>query len=79
MSTPVSIEEELNEKPEAPGEENTQKDNKIESDKTEVDKSKTVEVRQLLEDKFHKMNGHTLFDKIISLCVGFICHPYFSN
>ncbi|XP_032917247.1 protein NOXP20 isoform X4 [Catharus ustulatus] len=43
LSTPVSIEEELNEKPEAPGEENTQKDNKIESDKTEVDKSKTVE------------------------------------
>ncbi|NXO73885.1 NXP20 protein, partial [Phainopepla nitens] len=43
LSTPVDIEEELNEKPEEPGEEKTQKDNKIESDKTEVDKSKTVE------------------------------------
>ncbi|NXR34219.1 NXP20 protein, partial [Zosterops hypoxanthus] len=43
LSTPVVIEEELNEKPEEPGEETTQKDNKIESDKTEVDKSKTVE------------------------------------
>ncbi|NWU02211.1 NXP20 protein, partial [Urocynchramus pylzowi] len=43
LSTPVDIEEELNEKPEEPGEENTQKDNKIESGKTEVDKSKTVE------------------------------------
>ncbi|NXO33951.1 NXP20 protein, partial [Locustella ochotensis] len=43
LSTPVDIEEELNEKPEEPGEEKTQKDNKTESDKTEVDKSKTVE------------------------------------
>ncbi|KAM7053036.1 protein NOXP20 isoform 1-T1 [Acridotheres tristis] len=43
LSTPVDVEEELNEKPEAPDEEKTQKDNKIESDKTEVDKSKTVE------------------------------------
>ncbi|CAN8208311.1 unnamed protein product [Coccothraustes coccothraustes] len=43
LSTPVDIEEELNEKPEEPGEEKTQKDNKIESDKTGVDKSKTVE------------------------------------
>uniref|UniRef100_A0A8C0VMK7 Family with sequence similarity 114 member A1 n=1 Tax=Cyanistes caeruleus TaxID=156563 RepID=A0A8C0VMK7_CYACU len=43
LSTPVDIEEELNEKPEEPGEEKPQKDNKIESDKTEVDKSKTVE------------------------------------
>ncbi|XP_033369328.1 protein NOXP20 isoform X2 [Parus major] len=43
LSTPVDIEEELNEKPEEPGEEKPQKDNKIESDKTEVEKSKTVE------------------------------------
>ncbi|NWU43546.1 NXP20 protein, partial [Hylia prasina] len=43
LSTPVDIEEELNEKPEEPGEEKTQKDNKTESDKTEEDKSKTVE------------------------------------
>ncbi|NXK59346.1 NXP20 protein, partial [Sylvietta virens] len=43
LSTPVDIEEELNEKPEEPGEEKTQKNNKIESDKKEVDKSKTVE------------------------------------
>ncbi|RLW09057.1 hypothetical protein DV515_00002864, partial [Chloebia gouldiae] len=43
LSTPVDIEEELNEKPEEPGEEKTQKDNKTESDKTEVDKNKTVE------------------------------------
>ncbi|NXR81475.1 NXP20 protein, partial [Pycnonotus jocosus] len=43
LSTPVDIEEKLNEKPEEPGEEKTQKDNKIEIDKTEVDKSKTVE------------------------------------
>ncbi|NWW03627.1 NXP20 protein, partial [Oreocharis arfaki] len=42
-STPVDIEEEVNEKPGEPGEEKTQKDNKIESDKTEVGKSKTVE------------------------------------
>ncbi|NWT11104.1 NXP20 protein, partial [Vireo altiloquus] len=43
LSTPVGIEEEVNEKPGEPGEEKTQKDNKIDSDKTEVDKSKTVE------------------------------------
>ncbi|XP_059700974.1 protein NOXP20 isoform X1 [Haemorhous mexicanus] len=43
LSTPVDIEEELNEKPEEPDEEKTQKDNKIESDKTGVEKSKTVE------------------------------------
>ncbi|NWH36933.1 NXP20 protein, partial [Chloropsis hardwickii] len=43
LSTTVDIKEELNEKPEEPGEEKTQKDNKIESDKAEVDKSKTVE------------------------------------
>lgn len=45
LATPVAIEEALNEKSEKPGEEKTQKDNKIESDKTEVDKSKTVEVK----------------------------------
>ncbi|NWV99294.1 NXP20 protein, partial [Machaerirhynchus nigripectus] len=43
LSTSADIEEELNEKPGEPGEEKTQKDNKIDSDKTEVDKSKTVE------------------------------------
>ncbi|NWX33088.1 NXP20 protein, partial [Notiomystis cincta] len=43
LSTPVNIEEELNEKPGEPGEEKTQKDNNIDSDKTEADKSKTVE------------------------------------
>ncbi|NXH99593.1 NXP20 protein, partial [Pachycephala philippinensis] len=43
LSTPVDIEEEVNEKPGEPGEEKTQKDNEIDSDKTEVDKSKTVE------------------------------------
>ncbi|XP_063257855.1 protein NOXP20 isoform X4 [Prinia subflava] len=43
LSTPVDIEEELNEKPEEPGEQKIQKDDKIESDKTEADKSKTVE------------------------------------
>ncbi|NXT67316.1 NXP20 protein, partial [Chaetops frenatus] len=43
LSTPVNVEEELNEKPEEPGEEKTQKDSKIDSDKMEVDKSKTVE------------------------------------
>ncbi|NXO14637.1 NXP20 protein, partial [Oriolus oriolus] len=43
LSTPVDIEEEVNEKPGEPGEEKTQNDNKIDSDKTEVDKSKTVE------------------------------------
>lgn len=45
LSTPADIEEELNEKPGEPGEEKTQKDNKIDGDKTEVDKSKTVEVK----------------------------------
>lgn len=45
LSTPVDVEEEVNEKPGEPGEEKTQKDNKIDSDKTEVDKSKTVEVK----------------------------------
>ncbi|NXC04053.1 NXP20 protein, partial [Orthonyx spaldingii] len=43
LSTPVEIEEELNEKPGEPGEEKTQKDNKIDSEKTEIDKSKIVE------------------------------------
>ncbi|NXH80634.1 NXP20 protein, partial [Edolisoma coerulescens] len=43
LSTSVDIEEEANEKPGEPGEEKTQKDNKLDSDKTEVDKSKTVE------------------------------------
>ncbi|NWT85058.1 NXP20 protein, partial [Lanius ludovicianus] len=43
LSTPVDIEEEVNEKPGEPHEEKTQKENKIDSDKTEVDKSKTVE------------------------------------
>ncbi|NXA90315.1 NXP20 protein, partial [Melanocharis versteri] len=43
LSTPIDIEEELEEKPGEPGEEKTQKDNKIDSDKTEVDKSRTVE------------------------------------
>ncbi|NXY24190.1 NXP20 protein, partial [Atrichornis clamosus] len=42
-STPVDIEEKLKEKPGEPGEEKTQKDDKIDSDKTEVDKNKTVE------------------------------------
>lgn len=45
LSTPVDVEEEVNEKPGEPGEEKTQKDNKIDSNKTEVDKSKTVEVK----------------------------------
>ncbi|XP_017600042.1 PREDICTED: protein NOXP20 isoform X2 [Corvus brachyrhynchos] len=43
LSTPVDTQEEVNEKPGEPGEEKTQKDDKIDSDKTEVDKSKTVE------------------------------------
>ncbi|NXC61021.1 NXP20 protein, partial [Aleadryas rufinucha] len=43
LSTPVDIEEEVNEKPGEPGEEKTQKDNEIDSDKTQGDKSKTVE------------------------------------
>ncbi|NWW27089.1 NXP20 protein, partial [Falcunculus frontatus] len=43
LSTPGDIEEEVNEKAGEPGEERTQKDNKIDSDKTEIGKSKTVE------------------------------------
>ncbi|XP_068870373.1 protein NOXP20 isoform X5 [Aphelocoma coerulescens] len=43
LSTPVDTEEEVNEKLGELGEEKTQKDDKIDSDKTEVDKSKTVE------------------------------------
>uniref|UniRef100_A0A8C5T6U1 Family with sequence similarity 114 member A1 n=1 Tax=Malurus cyaneus samueli TaxID=2593467 RepID=A0A8C5T6U1_9PASS len=43
LSTPVDIEEELKEKPGEPCEENTQKDDNIDSDKTKADKSKTVE------------------------------------
>ncbi|KAM6206374.1 protein NOXP20 [Sarcoramphus papa] len=42
FSTPVDIEEKLKEKPGEPGEEKTEKD-KIDSDKTGVDKNKTVE------------------------------------
>ncbi|NXE90263.1 NXP20 protein, partial [Menura novaehollandiae] len=41
--TPVDIEEKLKEKPGEPGEEKTQKDDKIDNDKTEVNKNKTVE------------------------------------
>ncbi|NWH75157.1 NXP20 protein, partial [Piaya cayana] len=43
FSTPVDTEEKLKEKPGEPGEEKTQKEDKIDSDKTEVDKNKTVE------------------------------------
>ncbi|NXW03534.1 NXP20 protein, partial [Fregetta grallaria] len=43
FSTPVGIEEKLKEKPGEPGEEKTEKEDKIDSDKTEVDKNKTVE------------------------------------
>ncbi|XP_069647950.1 protein NOXP20 isoform X2 [Haliaeetus albicilla] len=43
FSTPVDIEEKLKEKPGDPGEEKTEKEDKIDSDKTEVDKNKTVE------------------------------------
>ncbi|NWV65537.1 NXP20 protein, partial [Malurus elegans] len=43
LSAPVDIEEELKEKPGKPCEENTQKYDKIDSDKTKADKSKTVE------------------------------------
>ncbi|NWV09065.1 NXP20 protein, partial [Ptilonorhynchus violaceus] len=43
LSIPADTEEKLKEKPGEPGEEETQKDNKIDSDKTEVDKNKTVE------------------------------------
>ncbi|KAM9236939.1 protein NOXP20 isoform 1-T1 [Leptosomus discolor] len=42
-STPVDIEQRLKEKPGEPHEEKTEKEDKIDSDKTEVDKSKTVE------------------------------------
>ncbi|KFW03302.1 PREDICTED: protein NOXP20 [Fulmarus glacialis] len=43
FSTPVGIEEKLKEKLGEPGEEKTEKEDKIDSDKTEVDKNKTVE------------------------------------
>ncbi|NWQ88692.1 NXP20 protein, partial [Burhinus bistriatus] len=43
FSTSVDIEEKLKEKSEEPGEENTEKEDKIDSDKTEVNKNKTVE------------------------------------
>ncbi|KFW73069.1 Protein NOXP20 [Pygoscelis adeliae] len=43
FSTPVDIEEKLKEKPGEPGEEKTEKEDKIDSDKTEADKNKTVE------------------------------------
>ncbi|XP_053920314.1 protein NOXP20 isoform X2 [Cuculus canorus] len=43
FSTPVDIEEKLKEKLGEPGEEKTEKEDKIDSDKTEVDKTKTVE------------------------------------
>ncbi|KGL93183.1 Protein Noxp20 [Charadrius vociferus] len=43
LSTPVDIEEKLKEKSEEPGEEKTEKEDKTDSDKTEVNKNKTVE------------------------------------
>ncbi|NXK06462.1 NXP20 protein, partial [Herpetotheres cachinnans] len=43
FSTPVDTEEKLKEKPGEPGEEKTEKEDKTDSDKTEVDKNKTVE------------------------------------
>ncbi|XP_075356043.1 protein NOXP20 isoform X2 [Mycteria americana] len=43
FSTPVDIEEKLKEKPGEPGEEKTEKEDKIDGDKTEVNKNKTVE------------------------------------
>ncbi|NWU69846.1 NXP20 protein, partial [Pterocles burchelli] len=43
FSTPVGIEEKLEEKPGEPGEEKTEKEDKIDSDKKGVDKNKTVE------------------------------------
>ncbi|XP_040443328.1 protein NOXP20 isoform X1 [Falco naumanni] len=43
FSTPVDTEEKLKEKPGEPGEEKIEKEDKIDSDKTEVDKNKTVE------------------------------------
>lgn len=45
LSTTVDIEEKLKEKSEEPGEEKTEKEDKIDSDKTEVNKNKTVEVK----------------------------------
>lgn len=54
FSTSVEIEEKLNEKPGEPDEEKAEKgEDKIDSDKTEVHKNKTVEVKYLLEDKFN--------------------------
>ncbi|KAM9028108.1 protein NOXP20 isoform 2-T2 [Ara ararauna] len=43
FSTPVDIEEELNEKPGESGEESTEKEEKTDSDKPEINKNKTVE------------------------------------
>ncbi|NXA28757.1 NXP20 protein, partial [Ibidorhyncha struthersii] len=43
FSTSVDIEEKLKEKSEEPGEEKTEKEDKIDSDKTEANKNKTVE------------------------------------
>ncbi|NWU74811.1 NXP20 protein, partial [Onychorhynchus coronatus] len=43
FSTPADIEEKLKEEPGEPGEEKTDQDDKIDSDKTEVNKNKTVE------------------------------------
>ncbi|NXT54866.1 NXP20 protein, partial [Pluvianellus socialis] len=43
FSTSVGIEEKLNEKSEEPGEEKTEKEDKIDGDKKEVNKNKTVE------------------------------------
>ncbi|KAM9578973.1 protein NOXP20 isoform 2-T2 [Guaruba guarouba] len=43
FSTPVDIEEELNEKPGESGEERTEKEEKTDSDKPEINKNKTVE------------------------------------
>uniref|UniRef100_A0A8B9FLT0 Family with sequence similarity 114 member A1 n=1 Tax=Amazona collaria TaxID=241587 RepID=A0A8B9FLT0_9PSIT len=43
FSTPVDIEEKLKEKPGEPGEESTEKEEKTDSDKPEINKNKTVE------------------------------------
>ncbi|NWR69027.1 NXP20 protein, partial [Centropus unirufus] len=43
FSTPIDIEEKLKEKPGEPGEEKNEKEDKIDSDKPEADKNKTVE------------------------------------
>ncbi|KAM9381615.1 protein NOXP20 isoform 2-T2 [Phaethornis superciliosus] len=43
LSIPVDIEEKLKEKPGEPGEEKIKKEEKIDSDKTEIDENKTVE------------------------------------